>query len=66
MRTLSGAYWSAKIFVKAARPALNTAEVGNIGLGSKAHAMEMLMMTPLLWLTMTGVTRRVGRITFIR
>jgi hypothetical protein len=30
--------------VKAARPARNTAEVGNIALGSNAQAVEMLMM----------------------
>jgi hypothetical protein len=43
MRTLSAAYWSAK---NAASPARKTAEVGNIGLGSKAQAVETLMMAP--------------------
>ena len=66
MRTLLAAYWSANSFVNAASPARKTPEVGNIGLGSKTHAVEMLRMTPLFCLTITGATRRVGRITFSR
>ena len=66
MRTLSAAYWSANTFVNAASPARKTAEVGNIGLGSKAQAVEMLMMAPPFCCAMVGATRRVGRITFIR
>ncbi|MNO10049.1 hypothetical protein D3C81_2336620 [compost metagenome] len=52
--------------VKDARPARNTAEVGNIALGSKAQAVEMLMITPFFCRCMSGVTRRVGRITLSR
>jgi hypothetical protein len=66
MRTLCGAYCSAKILVKAASPARNTAEVGNIGLGSKVQAVEMLTMAPPFCCAMIGAARRVGRITFIR
>ena len=66
MRTLSCAYLSAKSFVNAARPARKTADVGNISLGSNAHAVEMLTITPERCVCMIGVTRRVGRITFIR
>ncbi|MNT73032.1 hypothetical protein D3C72_2116910 [compost metagenome] len=52
--------------VKAASPARNTAEVGNIALGSKAQAVEMLMMLPPPCFCMWGTTRRVGRITLSR
>jgi hypothetical protein len=55
IRTLSAANWSAKIFVKAASPARNTAEVGNIGLGPNAHAVEILMMTPASWRTAPAI-----------
>ncbi|MGY3409196.1 hypothetical protein ACVWZV_005309 [Bradyrhizobium sp. GM5.1] len=57
---------SVKIFVKAARPARNTAEVGNIALGSNAQAVEMLMMAPPFCVCMIGITSRVGRITLSR
>jgi hypothetical protein len=57
---------SVKIFVKAANPARNTAEVGNIALGSNAQAVEMLMIAPAFCACMIGVTSRVGRITFNR
>jgi hypothetical protein len=60
MRTFWAACWSAKILVKAASPARKTAEVGNIGLGSNAHAVEMLMMAPLRCFTVAGVTTRGG------
>ena len=47
-------------------PARNTAEVGNIGLGSKAQAVEMLIMAPDFCAFITGATRRAARMTFIR
>ena len=53
---------SAKTLVKAASPARNTPEVGNIGLGSKVQAVEMLTIAPPFCATMIGVTSRVGRI----
>ena len=46
MRMPNAAWVSQKIFVNAARPARKTADVGNISLGSKAHAVEMLTITP--------------------
>src|SRR5690349_20932341 len=46
IRILNCACVSQKIFVNAANPARKTAEVGNISLGSKAHAEEMLTITP--------------------
>lgn len=50
----------------AASPERNTAEVGNMALGSKAQAVEMLMMTPDFCFCITGTTSRVGRMTFMR
>jgi hypothetical protein len=43
-----------------------TAEVGNIALGSKAQAVEMLMIAPPFCASMMGATRRVARMTFMR
>ncbi|MCY1381474.1 hypothetical protein D9M69_693850 [compost metagenome] len=52
--------------MKEASPARNTAEVGNIALGSKAQAVEMLTMEPAFWRCMIGVTSRTGRMTLSR
>jgi hypothetical protein len=38
-----------------------TTEVGNIALGSKAQAVEMLMIAPPFWARMMGATKRVTR-----
>jgi hypothetical protein len=37
-----------------------------MALGSKAQAVEMLMMAPDFCFCITGVTSRVGRMTFIK
>ena len=43
------------------------AELGGFGVtGSNTQAVEILMMTPDFCFCICGVTRRVGRITFIR